>query len=395
MGYNVIWIDDEWDTRGKEFILLCEKKHEIHITPFKIRKEGMDLLLKDERPWDAVILDAKAYNETENETANLKGLYEAIKQIEGLKMKKCIPYFVLTRQPDLLDNETFKEMIGEYYKKGEPEKDEEGNIRVKGQAHLIEDLKAKVDESSRHRVKELYKDTVDILNQINPKACENILDVMEVVHFPAANPKYNYDESFNSLRKILESIFKKANQFQIIPDDCIDKKEDVVNISQCVHYLSGLNADVIGIRYGGNGERLVPLHIKDLLFPVQHLTSYLSHEYAQKYVANPKCLLFSLALQIGEIALWLDNYIKCNSDIDENRKKCKTIGIIEVIEGNLTHCIIRSKRKGYEMKFCLLRSYAERKKLIGKKVVVVDYLNNTDKETKEKYPYFARIEPLD
>lgn len=89
MGYNVIWIDDEWDTRGKPFIQLCEVKHQIHIKPFKTRKEGMDLLLKDERPWDAVILDAKAFNESEDETANLKGLYEAIKQIEGLKMKKA------------------------------------------------------------------------------------------------------------------------------------------------------------------------------------------------------------------------------------------------------------------------------------------------------------------
>ena len=130
MGYNVIWIDDEWDTRGKPFIQLCEVKHKIHITPFKTRKEGMDLLLKDERPWDAVILDAKAYNESENETANLKGLYEAIKQIEGLKMKKTIPYFVLTRQPDLLDNDTFRELIGDFYKKGEAEI-EEGIVKVK------------------------------------------------------------------------------------------------------------------------------------------------------------------------------------------------------------------------------------------------------------------------
>ena len=120
MGYNVIWIDDEWDTRGKPFIQLCEVKHKIHITPFKTRKDGMDLLLKDERPWDAVILDAKAFNENENETANLKGLYEAIKQIEGLKMKKSIPYFVLTRQPDLLDNDTFRELIGDFYKQGAP-----------------------------------------------------------------------------------------------------------------------------------------------------------------------------------------------------------------------------------------------------------------------------------
>ena len=314
MGYNVIWIDDEWDTRGKAFIQLCEVKHKIHITPFKTRKEGMDLLLKDERPWDAVILDAKAYNESENETANLKGLYEAIKQIEGLKQRKSIPYFVLTRQPDLLDNDTFRDLIGEFYKKGKAE-EEGGTVKVKGQDQLIEDLKEKVDGYSRYRVKELYKDTVNILNQVNPKACESILDIMEVMHFPAANPKFNYDESFNSLRKILESFYKKANKCQIIPDECVDLIEGNVNINQCVQYLSGRNADVVGIRYGSKNDKIVPRHIKDLMFSVQSLTSYLSHEYVNNNVATkPKDILFSLALQICEIIIWLNNYIESHMD---------------------------------------------------------------------------------
>lgn len=384
MGYNVIWIDDEWDTRGKPFIQMCEIIHQIHITPFKTRKEGMELLIKDERPWDAVILDAKAYNESENETANLKGLYEAIRQIEGLRMRKNIPYFILTRQPDLMDNDTFNELIGTFYKKD-----------IVGQNQLIEDLKAKVGESSRHRVRELYKDTVEILGQVNPNACESIIDIMEVMHFPASNPRFNYDESFNSLRKILENIFKEANKFQIIPDECIDKKEGNVNIDQCVQYLSGRNADVIGVRYGNVSDKIVPRHIRDLLFLIKNLTNYLSHEYAKKYVVKPKDILFSLALQICEIVVWLNNYIKCHLNIDENKIMCKTIGVVELIEGNQTHCLVRSKRKGFEMKYCLLRTYAERKKLIGKKVVVVGYQDNTDKSTKEKYPYFAKVELID
>lgn len=384
MGYNVIWIDDEWDTRGKPFIQMCEKKHQIHITPFKTRKEGMELLIKDERPWDAVILDAKAYNESENETANLKGLYEAIRQIEGLRMRKNIPYFILTRQPDLMDNDTFNELIGTFYKKD-----------IVGQNQLIEDLKAMVDESSRHRVRELYKDTVEVLGQVNPNACESILDIMEVMHFPASNPRFNYDESFNSLRKILENIFKEANKFQIIPDECIDKKEGNVNIDQCVQYLSGRNADVMGVRYGSVSDKIVPRHVRDLLFLVKNLSNYLSHEYAKIFVVKPKDILFSLALQICEIVVWLNNYIKCHLNIDENKMMCKTIGVVELIEGNQTHCLVRSKRKGFEMKYCLLRTYAERKKLIGKKVVVVGYQDNTDKSTKEKYPYFAKVELID
>ena len=393
MGYNVIWIDDEWDTRGKAFIQLCEVKHKIHITPFKTRKEGMDLLLKDERPWDAVILDAKAYNESENETANLKGLYEAIKQIEGLKQRKSIPYFVLTRQPDLLDNDTFRDLIGEFYKKGKAE-EEGGTVKVKGQDQLIEDLKEKVDGYSRYRVKELYKDTVNILNQVNPKACESILDIMEVMHFPAANPKFNYDESFNSLRKILESFYKKANKCQIIPDECVDLIEGNVNINQCVQYLSGRNADVVGIRYGSKNDKIVPRHIKDLMFSVQSLTSYLSHEYVNNNVATkPKDILFSLALQICEIIIWLNNYIESHQNIEENRNMCKTIGVVECIKDNPSICLIRSKRVGHEASICLSTIA---KGLVGKKVVVIKETINTNSKTQVLYPYFVtRLQSLE
>lgn len=377
MGYNVIWIDDEWDTRGRKFIQLCEKKHQIYITPFKTRKDGMDLLLKDERPWDAVILDAKAYNESEeNETTNLKGLYEAIKQIAGLKMKKSIPYFVLTRQPDLMDDDIFKESIGSFYKKD-----------IEGQNQLIADLKKKVDASSRHRVREIYRDIVEVLTQVNPDACESILDIMEVIHFPASNPRFNYEESFNSLRKILETIFKEANKSNIIPNECIDPKEGNVNINQCVQYLSGRNADVLGIRYGNVSDKIVPRHIKDLLFSVQNLTNYLSHEYAQKYVVSPKDLLYSIALQICEIVLWLNNHIKCNQDVDKNKQMCKTIGVVEKVEGNNSICVIKSKRKGRESNICL--SAKKHKDLIGKYVVILEESNNSNPETQKQYPYFA------
>lgn len=376
MGYNVIWIDDEWDTRGKPFIQMCEVKHQIHITPFKTRKDGMDLLLKDERPWDAIILDAKAFNESENEIANLKGLYEAIKQIEGLKMKKSIPYFVLTRQPDLMDNDTFKELIGSFYKKD-----------IEGQNKLITDLKEKVDASSRHRVREMYKDAVEALTSVDSNACESVLDIMEVMHYPASNPRFNYEETFNSLRKILECTYKETNRWQILPDECVSKSEDKTNINQCIQYLSGRNAEIVGVRYGSVSDYIVPRHIKDLMFSAQNLTNYLSHVYAKKHVVKPGDLLFSIALQICEIVLWLNNYIKSHQDIDKNKKMCKTIGVVEKIEGNNSICVIKSKRKGREFNICL--SAQKYKNLIGQSVVVLEETNNTNAGTNKQYPYFA------
>lgn len=342
MGYNVIWIDDEWDTRGKTFIQLCEVKHQIHITPFKTRKEGMDLLLKDERPWDAVILDAKAFNESENETANLRGLYEAIRQIEGLKMKKNIPYFVLTRQPDLMDNDTFNESIGYFYKKD-----------IDGQNQLIADLKVKVAESPRFQIKLKYEKAIERLSTYDIWSSEKLLDILEAMH----NPEKHIDPLlyYNPLRKILEFVFRAANNVLLIPEELIGKEKDEVNLNQCVQYLSGRPADRLGIRCGGPKDYIVPAHIKDMMFLVLNLGNVNSHStslnekelkklerYIEGNVCNSKYLIYSLAMQICEIVLFMTNYIESHQDRVKNKTMCKTIGLVEQIESSESICIITS-----------------------------------------------------
>ena len=167
-----------------------------------------------------------------------------------------------------------------------------------------------------------------------------------------------------------------------------------VNINQCVQYLSGRNADVVGIRYGSNNDKIVPRHIKDLMFSVQGLTNYLSHEYVNNNVATkPKDILFSLALQICEIILWLNNYIESHQNIDNNRNMCKTIGVVESINDNPSICLIRSKRVGHETSICLSTIA---KGLVGKKVVIVKEAMNTNPKTKELYPIFVtKLQPLE
>lgn len=389
MGYNVIWIDDEWDTRGKPFIQLCEVRHQIHITPFKTRKEGMDLLLKDERPWDAVILDAKAYNESENETANLKGLYEAIKQIEGLKMKKSIPYFVLTRQPDLMGDDTFNELIGSFYRKDS-----------EGQNQLIADLKAKVAESPRFQIRLKYEEAIERLGTLDMWSSEKLLDILESMY----NPEKQIDPLlyYNPLRKILEFVFRAANKVLLIPEELIGKEKDEVNLNQCVQYLSGRPADWLGIRCGAPKYYIVPAHIKDMMFLVLNLGNVNSHStslnekelkklgrYLEGNVCNSKYLIYSLAMQICEIVLFMTNYIEKHQDRNKNKAMCKTIGIVEKIENNESICMIRSKRPGHEANICLSAEYAKENDLVGKKVVVLDEVKNEYPETKEIYSYIA------
>ena len=388
--YNVIWIDDEWDTIGKAFIEICEKRHKIHIKAFKTRREGIEALEQKMKFWDAVILDARAFNNSStNEVAEVDGLYQAIKQIERLKAQRHIPYFVLTRQPDLMDNKMFEKSVGKFYKKD-----------AEGQSKLIVDLKEEVSKSTRFQIRANYFDAIEQLNAIDSWCSEKILDILEAMHFPEKNidPLLYY----NPLRQTLEYIYRKANKVSIIPDEFIGKEKDDVNLNQCVQFLSGRNADWVGIRFGGVNDSVVPFHIKDMMFQVLNLGNINSHSrtlnddelkklgaYFKENVCNSLYLIFSLALQICEIAVFMGKYIATNNDISVNKKQCKTFGIVEQIDGNESICVIKSKRPERESCICISAKYAKSKDIIGKKIVVLEESENTNPATKVEYPYFA------
>ena len=395
--YNVIWIDDEWDTIGKAFIQICEKRHKIHIKAFKTRREGMDALEQNLKFWDAVILDAKAYNNSSaNEVADVDGLYEAIKQIERLKLKRHIPYFVLTRQPDLMDDKMFEKSVGKFYKKN-----------AEGQNQLIEDLKNEVGNSPRHQLKVFYNDVMERLYSLDIEAGEDVLNILEAMHYPDRYPGFEPVNYYNKLRKILEWNFKEANKYGIIPDECIE--DGVVNLNQSCCYLCGLNCDHIHLRYGDETkkERIVPKHIKDMMFLVLYLGNIKSHtaklpkddidrleRYIKDEVRNSRYLIFSLALQTCEITMWLGRYMDEHPNKEENLRKCvrlevkdskdqeekiDLIGVIELDNG-IYH--IGSK-------VCLSPVFVKQREWLGKKVKIVKYGENNKDKTKDKYPYFA------
>lgn len=395
--YNVIWIDDECDTIGKAFMQVCEKRHKINIKAFKTRREGMEALEQNLKFWDAVILDAKAFNNSStNEVADLDGLYEAIRQIHQLRHKRYIPYFVLTRQPDLMDNRMFEKSVGRFYKKD-----------ANGQNRLIADLKEEVGNSPRHQLRMQYNDVVERLYSLDIEAGETVLDILEAMHFPEKiiDPLLYY----TPLRKTLEYIFRKANKAGIIPDEFIGKEKDEVNLNQCVQFLSGRNAEWIGIRFGGVKDYVVPSHIKDMMFQVLNLGNINSHSrtlnddelkklgaYFKENVCNSKYLIYSLALQICEIAVFMGKYIAAHEDSAENKRQCKTFGTIERIEGNESICVIKSMRSERESNICISTKTASTKGLIGKKVVVLEETENTNPATKAEYPYYAaKIESLE
>lgn len=390
--YNVIWIDDEWDTIGKAFIQICEKRHKIHIKAFKTRREGMDALERNLKFWDAVILDAKAFNNSStNEVADVDGLYEAIRQIERLKVKRHIPYFVLTRQPDLMDDRMFEKSVGKFYKKD-----------AEGQNKLIADLKEEVSKSTRFHIKTIYHDAFEQLTDLKcHEAVEDVIDVLESMHYPEQpfTPKLY----FNPLRQALECIFRAANRYCIIPDDFFPSEN--VNLNQCFMYLKGSDADKIGMRYGIPGERVIPRNIENMMGLIINLGNVNSHsklsdieiQEAEKRIMkeglNPRYLIFSMAFQLCEIAYWMNCYISGHTNKEDNLKKCVKLETKEkpvVQEDDIVGIVAREK--GYYHiagKYCLNPKIIQQNNWLGKKVKILKCDNNTNEKTKDLFPFFA------
>ncbi len=381
--YEVIWIDDEWE-KMDAFKEECEVIHQIYLHPFPTQKAGMDELDKNPKKWDAIILDAKL----EKDGVGVTGLREAVAHINQVSLSHKIPYFISTGQPDLMGNETFEQAFGKYY------------IKERDDQKLIEDIKDVASKSTRFQAKTIYIDAIEQLESFDTWCCEKILDILEAMHFPEKDidPLLYY----NPLRQTLEYIFRKANKAGIIPDEFIGKEKDDVNLNQCVQFLSGGNADWIGIRFGGVKESVVPVHIKNMMFQVLNLGNVNSHSralnddeqkkldsYFKENVCNSQYLIYSLALQICEIAVFMGKYIETHKDFAENKRQCKTFGTIERIEGNDSICVIKSKRPGRDSCICISAKYACSKNLIGKKIVVLEESENTNSSTKTDYPYFA------
>lgn len=390
MGYNVIWIDDEWDTRGTSFIQTCKLRHQIYISAFKTRKEGIAALENNLKHWDAVILDAMAYNNSEeNEATDLDGMYAARERLIELRQQRYIPCFIFTGQPGLMDDKSFEKAVGKFYNK---KKREDVN-------RLISDLKEEVSKSNRFQLKSIYHDAVEQLSDISFEACEDVIDILEAMHHPEMpfTPKLH----FNPLRQALECVFRSANKVGIIPD--LFFIDDRVNINQCFMYLIGCDAKNVGVRCC---ERIAPYHIQSMMSMIVNLGNANSHsklseseiQIAEDKITkdgmSSKYLVFSMALQLCEIAFWMNRYIAEHPNKKDNLKKCipldrdekvekrdvlddsEVVGLLEEHEG-ICHV-------GTEFSVLL-----KHKEWLGKKVRIINYVDNTNSKTKQ-YPYFVR-----
>ncbi len=362
--YNVIWIDDEWD-KMTEFKDECEDLH-IHLKPYSYQKAAMDELDKHPHSWDAVLLDGEIKDKSEHEEPSTKGLLKALMYLA--EKHKKIPRFISTGKDKVKDNEMLK--------------DEHIYIKDIDDEKLFDDIKNTIDNIERFKIKLVYKDVIDLLGNINKDVCESIISIFEKMHDPDSDISFDSKLYYNQIRQALECVYIVANKNGVIPDECFSGERP--NIDQCYRYLVGDPAFHAGVRYGQQGEYIVPEYIGAMMAMIKNIGNEFSHPNENN---KTHYLLYSLALNLYEIANWMFLYIEEHPDRNENLKKCTRIekptnddmeGLVEV-------------QKIYHIgrKFGVNPSFVLKNGLLGKKVKIVKYGANNDDNLSKLYPFFA------
>ena len=340
---------------------------------------------------DAVLLDAKMFDEDENETAKLTGLGKAKQRLDELSLKRVIPYFISTGQPDLISDENFKDLYGDYY------------IKKKDDARLIEDMLKAIQNSDKQQIKTIYQDVFSAIDDldISQYADSILMDILLPLHYPAKDPNFKPVHHYNQLRQLIEYIFRVCNKVGLVPDKCIEKGK--VNLNQSSLYLAGKNAELIGVRYGEMGERVIPDYIENIIRSILDFGNVHSHTAElddedtlkiEKILKTSKSrfIIFGLTLQLCEVLLWFAEYISIHDDKEINLIYCTDLRkednsskdsmskylnktfVPEQDDNGIWHC-----------GECLIGiKFWDKGEL-----TITNITANTDKKTQKKYPYYA------
>lgn len=377
MKYNVLWIDDEWEKR-KAFIKLA-KTENIVIFPFSTAAKGMEELEAKIDFFDAVILDAKGWDESSDEVASTKGMYSAIRKLNELKTTRVIPYFIFTGQPDLYSNQVFTDSIekGKYYNKGNIESIEE----------LFRDIKLAADRHPETQVHHKYEKALKTFELIGANEMQSLFDILMAIE---GYKDINHEVYYTPIRKIVEQIFRHAHKIGLLHNKCVDN-QGKINLSESSLFLSGQDTKHSGVKCAkSHFPKIIANNIKNLIW----LTGGASHTAQQDakdtinlhdywQSVNTPYLLYAQTLILCDILIWYKDYASQNPDHDTNSSFWDDIltftGIVEKDEDGKYHC------GEYLLKAEDGKTYVKN----HIKIKVNATSRNTNPTSKDTYPYFA------
>lgn len=411
---QVLWVEDDPNVRNT--YPLKAESFGLRLVPYLCWDDAKLALESDFDSWSAIILDAKCKYHRDSADNAVEFLREALDDISTICEKKgrIVPWYVLTGGSETEVSDSINDKRLKWDSDWTEKNHKKFYSKNVDREELFDRIKTHAQKSSRIQICEMYPDIYEQLSKFNDDVCEDILNILEAIHFPNTHQDFNPKYFYNPLRKALEQIFRCLGKVDIIPDTFF--RNGIVNINQCFMFVIGNPAEKLGYKHGGGG--ITSEHIQDMMSLIYNLGNTSSHSFDSSHPTelsddeiqnydnhiktiggNSKLLIFSMALQFCEILQWMNNYIKTHPDKEENRKKWVKLDRTEnaLEDKDESSGIVEVHNGIYHIgeKYLLNGKTIEQRGWLGKKVRVLGKDINKTASAK-RYPFFAyRIEPVE
>lgn len=297
--YNILWIDDEHETlsgtKGRA------KRNGINLIPYKSLDGGMSELERNYPYYDGVLLDAKFF-ENEDDEAGSEDTYASFRAKDRiLQIPKKFEIFILTGQAEAYEDRTFKKAFTKVYEKG---KDEDVNRLFND---IKEAAKGQLDTQLRHSFKRVF----DLCTEryVGELAGQDLLNLLKVTD------ESDIDNDFNTIRKIVEDLFTAFHKYNLLPIEFVSPG---VALNESSKFLAGKSSD--GSFFSEKGfqhleETHLPRQIASYLRSILSITQAGSHRSnIDKFVKQVRTpyLFKSVLYQLMDVLVWFKMYVDGN-----------------------------------------------------------------------------------
>lgn len=315
--YRILWIEDEPD-KNEAFVETADLNG-IDLIQYHTSHSGIEELKSNVDLYDGVILDAKGYNESKDEKTGLSGLMNSIKEIQTLSIQ--LPYFIFTGYLGEDGNESARDMLVNE------------TIFTKGidNKKLLNAVKAAADKIQTTQIRHDFSNIFKILEEYGAENQRTVLQILEAIR----NGVVQLDDNlyFTPLRKILETMFRKANDIGLLHDACVSKNGSQVNLTESSLFLSGIACHSSKVKCT---QTHFPKVISKAVKQILELTGAASHttdvditenidvQQLRTYVNTPY-LLYGILFQLADVLIWFDKYSEANKDVEVNKSYWVTV----------------------------------------------------------------------
>lgn len=318
--YNVLWLEDEID-KVEAFFDIAEMEnveldHVGTVNELKTKLMGKKIIT-----YDAVILDAKGVIESLEEIPSLRAVQQAIEYIDGMRNIKVLPRFILSAQLGGDENGNIREMLGE----------ENIYIKTRDEEKLLSNLKVEADKQIETQIRHENYLFFNVLESYDEDVKKTFIQIL--LSIKKGINGFDDELYFTQLRIILEHVFRKANAVGLLHDNCINPRNNQVNLTDASLFLAGDDTKHSRVKCQiSHFPKIIAENVKNIIFitgAASHttevdITKNIDVQEYRKTVQSPY-LLYSLAFQVMDVLLWFNSYSESNSDVDKNKSLWENI----------------------------------------------------------------------